>query len=279
MTGTSSTTRPLVILGGGYTGAAVYNRLRREGARFVSVTSRIPDRHLLYANATDRVAFDLAQPHTWNAIPARADVLWCFPAEPVQLVTAFAEASALAQRRLVVLGSTSAYQLGSINEYPPAWVDEGAPIDLTKPRVLGEEHLRKEYKAIVLRVAGIYGKGRNPLDWIRKGRVGPSRKYMNLIHVEDLATICLAALERGTSGEVYNVSDGTPRTWESICQEAARWWKITPTNVAPIDAVGKRIRNTKLLRQFGLSLQHPDLMVEVDRLERGPGDEAPDPRR
>ena len=82
-------------------------------------------------------------------------------------------------------------------EYPPPWIDESAPIDLTKPRVQGEEYLRNEHGAIVLRVAGIYGPGRNPLDWIRQGRVGPSRKYVNLIHVEDLAAICLAALEKG----------------------------------------------------------------------------------
>lgn len=271
MTTTYSTARPLVILGGGYTGAALYNRLRRIGALNVSVTSRIPDRHLLYADASHRLTFDLAQSHTWNAIPARADVLWCFPAEPVQLVTAFAEATGLAQRRVVVLGSTSAYMLGSINDDPPPWVDEGAPVDLAKERVLGEEYLRKECQAIVLRVAGIYGEGRNPLDWIRKGRVGPTRKYVNLIHVEDLVEACLAALQRGTPGETYNVSDGTPRTWEAICREARQRWKVQPAVTSSAGPVGKRIANAKLLNTLGLELRHGELFEELDLLEKGPG--------
>ena len=72
----------------------------------------------------------------------------------------------------------------------------------------------------MLRVTGIYGPGRNPLDWIRQGRIGPSRKYVNLIHVEDLAAICLAVLDRGYPSEAYNVSDGQAHTWKEICVTA-----------------------------------------------------------
>ena len=96
-----------------------------------------------------------------------------------------------------MLGSTSAYDTGGSQEYPPPWIDETAPIDYTKPRVQGEEFLRTECGAIVLRVAGIYGPGRHPYDWITSGRVGLSDKYVNLIHVEDLAAICKAALQCG----------------------------------------------------------------------------------
>ncbi len=231
----------------------------------------MPDTHLPFAEPSHRLAFDLAQPDTWNTIPPLADILWCFPAEPVPLVTAFARATSLAQRRVVVLGSTSAYGLGSLNEYPPAWLDEGAPIDLAKERVLGEEYLRKECQALVLRVAGIYGEGRNPLDWIRKGRVGPTRKYVNLIHVEDLVDACLAALRRGTPGETYNVSDGTPRTWEAICREAWLRWNVQPAVPNSAMPVGKRIANAKLVNTLGLDLQHRELFEELELLEKGPG--------
>lgn len=271
MTATHSTARPLVILGGGYTGTAVYNRLRRRGTRAVSVSSRIPGKHLLFADPSHRLTFDLAQPHSWDGIPAQADILWCFPAEPVEAVARFAMTSALAQRRVVVLGSTSAYELDRMNDYPPPWVDETAPVDLSKPRVRGEEYLRQECNAIVLRAAGIYGTGRNPLNWIRTGRVGPTRKYVNLIHVEDLAEACLAALQRGTPGETYNVSDGTPRTWEAICLEARQRWKVQPAVTGPAEPVGKRIANAKLVDTLGLELRHGELFEELDRLEKGPG--------
>src|SRR5207253_2337099 len=142
---------------------------------------------------------------------------------------------------------TSAYEVpGHPAEYPPSWIDESAPIDLTKSRVQGEEYLRKYHGAIVLRVAGIYGPGRNPLDWIRQGRIGPSRKYVNLIHVEDLAAICLTAIEKGKPGEGYNVSDGMPYLWSEICAVAQQRWAVAATRVREDRSSGKRISNAKL---------------------------------
>jgi nucleoside-diphosphate-sugar epimerase len=146
-------------------------------------------------------------------------------------------------------------------------MDESAPIDLTKPRVEGEEYLRNEHGAILLRVAGIYGPGRNPIDWIRSGRVGSSRKYVNLIHVEDLATICLLALEKGTPGEGYNVSDGTPRTWADICRVVQARWGVTASKPEKDIQVGKRIKTITLRDKLGAVIRHPDLYAELEQLE------------
>ncbi|MCA1958392.1 MAG: hypothetical protein LDL14_07685 [Nitrospira sp.] len=171
--------------------------------------------------------------------------------------------------RLVVLGSTSAYQTTPSRNYPPAWVDETAPLDRSKSRVRGEEWLRTTCQAIVLRVAGIYGHGRNPLHWIKQGRVGPSRKYVNLIHVEDLTNICLAVLEQGVPGEAYNVSDGTPRTWQDICHLAREQFGVQPIVEVGDESIGKRIDNGKLLSllaQAGASLLHTDLLQSLEQI-------------
>jgi nucleoside-diphosphate-sugar epimerase len=211
--------------------------------------------------------FDLARPNTWTSIPAGADLIWCFPAMPVELVRAFAKTLGAPPRRLVVLGSTSAYDgTDPSTVYPPPWIDESAPIDLCKPRVQGEEYLRKEHGAIVLRVAGIYGPGRNPLEWIRKGRVELSRRYVNLIHVEDLARICLLALESSTPGEVYNVSDGTPRTWADIGRVAQTRWGITAREAGNDNRPGKRIDTRKLTKELGVHIQHLDLFTALEEL-------------
>ncbi|MEO5956897.1 MAG: hypothetical protein ABIR36_14575, partial [Nitrospiraceae bacterium] len=154
-------------------------------------------------------------------------------------------------------------------DYPPQWIDEAAPIDLSKPRVQGEEFLREKHGAIVLRVAGIYGPGRNPLNWIQQGRVGPSRKYVNLIHVEDLAAICLLALDKGRPGETYNVSDGQPHTWSEICATAQQRWDMTETPTKEDHSTGKRISNAKLLAELGYALRHPDLYKALSSIESG----------
>ena len=259
---------PLIVLGSsGYTGRYLVTKASGSG-RVVLSTSRDPDRQLTHFAPSQRLRFDLAQPETWRNLPADTDLVWCFPATPLEQVQAFAKTLGPLTRRLVVLGSTSAYdgeELSTI--YPPPWIDESAPIDLQKPQVRGEEHLRKEHGAIVLRVVGIYGPGRNPLEWIKSGRVGPSRKYVNLIHVEDLAAICLLALDRGIPGEMYNVSDGTPRTWADICRMAQTRWGVTAHKTGNDSRPGKRIKTIALRERLGAEIRHPDLQVELEKLE------------
>jgi hypothetical protein len=256
----------LALLGTGYTGRFLFQLATRHYSVFAS--SRTPTRNLSTIPHTNQIEFDLGRDETWKNIPREAYIIWCFPAVPLEKVRAFMRALGTSPRRIVVLGSTSAYEVGGSQEYPPPWVDESAPIDLTKPRVQGEECLRREHGATVLRVAGIYGPGRNPLEWIRRGRVGPSRKYVNLIHVEDLARICLATLEHGKSGEVYNVSDGTPRTWNDIYDTAHERWGIPlqrPKEDAP---AGKRISTTKLRQELGWRIRHPDVYAAIEEIER-----------
>lgn len=259
----------LVILGSGYT-AKFLLPLARHRYSHVFATSRDPDRHLTYVNLDQRIRFDLAQPKTWEAIPTSADVLWCFPAVPIELVQRFADAASLRTRRLVVLGSTSAYNDYPSAEYPPPWVDETAPVDLTKPRVKGEEFLRTSSRATVLRVAGIYGPGRDPVEWIRTGRVSRSRKYVNLIHVEDLASSCLAALMHADPSKIYNISDGNPMTWMEICKVVEGRWNIRSYNSRKADSPGKRVLNKgmcELLKLDGTGLRHGDLFEALERIQ------------
>lgn len=256
----------LIILGAGYTARVLFHPASHH-YNPVLATSRDPDRHLNHLPSDHRILFDLAKPSTWKHIPPESDVIWCFPAVPLEFVKQFSTALLQPPRRLVVLASTSAYTVGSSPDYPPPWIDETYPLDFRKPRVQGEEYLRSQCGAIVLRVAGIYGPGRNPLDWLRAGKVGPSRKYVNLIHVEDLALICLLALERGIPGEAYNVSDGTPRTWDNICEIAQRRWSVTPLVQKQNQEAGKRISNAKLTNGLNYKVRYSDLSEAMEIIE------------
>lgn len=266
---TRQPTSRLVVLGTGYTGHVLHRTGTSQGWT-VHVTSRNPLNNLSGIPSEQRLRFDLEEPSTWLNIPVGADLIWCFPATPLEQVQAFARTLDAPRRRIVVLGSTSAYDAPSQStEYPPPWIDESGPINLTKARVQGEEFLRTDCGAIILRVAGIYGPGRNPIDWIRTGRVSPSRKYVNLIHVEDLATICLAALEHGKPGELYNVSDGLPHTWSELCVTAQQRWGVAAAAARPDHSSGKRISNAKLRAELGYVLRYPDLYEALALIESG----------
>lgn len=239
----------LIILGTGYVGRALFREATVSG-RLVLAASRMPEARLTGITPEQRLRFDLGHPKTWDAILAQADVAWTVPAVPLQAVVAFGEQVVPRLHRLVVLGTTSAYD-GSPQAVRGEPADEAPPVNRAIARVQGEEWLRERYGAILLRVAGIYGPGRNPLDWIHQGRVGYSHRYVNLIHVEDLAAIILCALEDGTPGDTYNASDGTPRRWSEIMDAAAaRWGTAKPLPADP--TAGKRISNRKLMAELAL---------------------------
>ena len=87
--------------------------------------------------------------------------------------------------------------------------------DRAKRRVDAEKQIRASgINYTILRVPGIYGKGRLPLKRIfQKLPLIRSDicKHTNLIHVKDLANIIIKCLESTvTSCKTINVSDGTP---------------------------------------------------------------------
>ena len=72
---------------------------------------------------------------------------------------------------------------------------------------------KNNIKLIILRVPGIYGKGRLPVDRVklREPLVNNNEsRITNIIHVEDLARICIASIALENNMEIINVSDGNP---------------------------------------------------------------------
>ena len=252
------------ILGAGYTGRHLYRLAKARGLRVIA-TSRNPEARLGTVPQCDRVEFDLNRPETWSNIPGGGAVVWCFPAAPPDTVAAFADMALRRIARLIVLGSTSAYDLAGLAV--DAEIEETAAIDLSRPRVQGEEFLRRHHGAVVLRIAGIYGPGRNVLDWIRRGKVIRSPRYVNLVHVEDVAGLCLAALREGSAGEVYNVSDGRPRQWREICDEAHRRWSVPLPPSRETTLPGKRLSIAKLRRDVQYTFRFPDLYAALAAIE------------
>src|SRR5690348_12672854 len=113
----------IVILGAGYTGRFIYAQTIARGLSAL-VTSRAPDIHLPFASPSHRIPFDLDREVTWRNLSAGADLIWCFPAMPLESISAFAETVLQHARRIVVLGSTSAYETSAIDAHHE--IDESA---------------------------------------------------------------------------------------------------------------------------------------------------------
>ena len=258
----NSPSHPLVILGAGYAGHFLFARAMAEGWNAFA-TSRDPGTHLLAIPKSRRLEFDLLRRETWGNIPDIAHLVWCFPAIPKESVTDFLEFRRARGGRLILLGSTSAYEPD-----PNRLVHEGTSPRLALPRVKSEEFLRSQMGAIVLRLAGLYGPGRHVVDWIRKGKAKYTERYVNLIHIEDVAGICLAVLEKANEGEVFIVSDGIPRRWSEIFRTAhERWGVALPAPIPPKDP-GKRLSNQKIRKELQYAFRFPDLYQALDELEK-----------
>ena len=182
---------------------------------------------------------------------------------------------------VVVYVSTS----GVYGDCGGAWVDEDHPLnpqtDRARRRVAAEQALQAwssqtGVPAVVLRVPGIYGPGRLPIERVRAGRPllrEDQSPHSNRIHADDLAAACFSAARRGRSGAAYNASDGHPTTMTDyfnrvadlaglphppqIGMDEAR--RVLPPAFLSFLEESKRLDNRRMLTELGLTLRYPDL--------------------
>ncbi len=184
------------------------------------------------------------------------------------------------RRRVVYLGTTGVY-----GDCGGRWVDETHPIaprvERARRRADAENRLRAWRRRgggelVLLRVAGIYGPGKLPLERLRAGKpmLAPEQApWTNRIHLHDLVRVLVAAMERGGDGAVYNVSDGHPGNMADYFNAVAdaaglpRPPVIAPDRAEEALSAGlraylaesRRIDNRKMLRELGVTLRYPTL--------------------
>ncbi|HHI93066.1 MAG TPA: SDR family oxidoreductase [Gammaproteobacteria bacterium] len=184
--------------------------------------------------------------------------------------------------KLVLLSTTAVY-----GDCQGQWINETRPVNPQTARGrrrLDAEQAAQEWSAstgvpiIILRVGGIYGPGRLPIERIKKGLPilhEADSPYTNRIHQDDLAQVCIAAAERGKPGEVYNVSDGQPGTMSRYFKDIAQAYNLPmPPEISLEEAQqvmsagmlsylkeSRRLGNRKMLAELGVVLQYVSLEI------------------
>lgn len=216
-------TAPLtLIVGAGYTGRRVARRLAERGAAVHCLTGSAASAAALAEVGIAATALDLDGAGVLPRLrggPLR--VLYLVPpgeskSDDDPRLARFLAALPRQPER-IVLASTS----GVYGDCDGALVDEERPpapsTERAHRRVAAETTLRRWADAegvnwAILRIAGIYGPDRLPLEAIRSGQPVIREEDAspgNRIHVDDLARVCLAALEPTAPGGIYNVADGS----------------------------------------------------------------------
>ncbi len=250
-----------LILGSGYSGKVLQGLLKDSYDEVICTRRSLGD---------GAIVFDLSRPETWQSLPPVEATFWMFPCEPKDLVEKFLSEKSPSLGRLVCVGTTSSYRVSEEGET----VVENSPVHVEDSRVQGELVAIK-YGARIVRSAGIYGPSRDPRRWVIDGRVGPSPKLVNFIHVQDLAAILLASAERGLAGRVYLAADGRPQRWDELIAQWQREFGIAPISSSNPQAsprgpglrTSKRVDSQGTLTELGVTLLFPDVQTGVRSLQ------------
>ncbi len=215
-----------LFVGAGYTGDRVMKRL----PELVGLGRSRSGEQRLDLDSDSRLRLEL---------PQRYAVIYAVPPAPDQpgdpRLSRFLAMLPHAPERFVYLSTTGVYgnrdgdRVDESSEPRPE--SASAERRLAAERMLAEWCTGRQTTAVVLRVPGIYGPGRLGTDRIRAGMPVLEEKAANpgnRIHVDDLATCCVAALSSSVPDGIYNVGDGDHRSGSWFSNEVARQAGLPP---------------------------------------------------
>ena len=298
----------VLIVGCGYVGIPLGVELIRQGHQVWGMR-RAPAGILPAAGITPLIA-DVTKPEALAALPAPFDWVINTVASGKGGVPEYQQVYLQGTRNLISwLGpqgikkyvhasSTSVYgQMdGSLvkESSPTEPASETSKVLVETEKVLLEAFAQQRFPCVVLRLAGIYGPGRGHLfqQYLRnEARIaGKGERLINMIHLDDVAGVFVAALKSGRAGEIYNAVDDEPvaqlHFFRWLSETLGKWM---PPFASEEEATRKRgltrkkVSNRKLKMELGFQFKHPTFRqgytAEIMRLEKaGELNIQPEPR-
>ncbi|MDU8911689.1 SDR family oxidoreductase [Aestuariicoccus sp. MJ-SS9] len=168
---------------------------------------------------------------------------------------------------------------GVYGDHDGGWVDEDTALTPSTARGKARVAAESQWAAIpglplhIFRLAGIYGPGRGPFQKVMEGRaqrIFKPGQVFSRTHVDDIAQVLHASIDRPDPGAIYNVCDDDPAPPQDVIAEAARLLGLPVPPEVPFDeadlspmarsfyAESKRVRNDRIKRDLGVTLLYPD---------------------
>lgn len=277
----------IFIIGCGDIGSQLATNWGERGARVTALARSEDSSCRLQGLGLKTVAGDLDEPHTLDTLPVAGTILYYLAPPPPRgdsdsRVRHFIDALGKDNlpRRLIYISTSGVY-----GDTGGAWVTEETPPNpqtgRARRRLDAETALRhfgreQGVDVIILRVGGIYGPGRLPLERLKKGLPVLEEKecgFTNRIHADDLVGILIAAAEKGRADNIYNVSDGHPGNMTQYFKAVAAALGLPPPPSLPMAEArsqlseamlsylteSRRMDNHKLLQEFEITLRYPTL--------------------
>jgi nucleoside-diphosphate-sugar epimerase len=261
----------LLSLGHGYSAQALARLLLPLGWRVIGTTRSAAKADALWASGVK----PLIWPGDLSEVLAQATHILA-SAAPDAAGDPFLAAVDMTQSRAEWVGYLST--TGVYGDHQGGWVDEATPLTPSsargKHRVLAEGQWRATGLPVhIFRLAGIYGPGRGPFEKVRDGtarRIIKPGQVFSRIHVDDIAQVLLASIQRPNPGAAYNVCDDDPAPPEDVLLYAAHLLHLpeppavdyATADLTPMArsfyAESKRVRNDRIKTELGVRLKYPD---------------------
>jgi nucleoside-diphosphate-sugar epimerase len=282
--GTAPPKQTVSIVGCGYTGLRLARRWQAAGHDVRGYATRTESLRQIAALGAQ------ASPLNLDQAPAPIDVdgqLLYYAAPPAPVgdrdlrLERLLEQSVGTPRRFVYLSTTGVYGDrggGAVDEASPAAPKSERAIR----RLAAETSLRRwaDSRAVswcILRIPGIYGPTRLPLDRLRRREpaIDPAEASPgNRIQVEDLVTACVAAgVAPQADDRIYNITDGSDDSATAFLQRVARIANLPPPPLVSLAEARKtfgalawsflsesrRVDNRRMLDELQVALAFRDL--------------------
>ncbi len=178
--------------------------------------------------------------------------------------------------------------VGVYGDHKGGWVDENTALNPVSTRSVERVEAENRWldfgrasglPVAVLRLAGIYGPGRNALRNMEEGtarRLVKKDQVFNRIRVEDIGRSALFLAQKSLGG-LWNITDNEPGPPQDVVAEAARLMGLPVPPDIPFEtaelspmarsfyAENKRVSNAKL-RAAGFELRFPDYRQSLAEL-------------
>lgn len=280
----------LVIFGLGFTAQGF---VRHSGSHFEQIfaTVRTEEKAAILSKGKVRVGVfnpDLADPEIEIALrDADAVLVSISPDEAGDPVLRRFQHAIETSPRIRWIGYLST--IGVYGDADGGWVDESVPPRPSHARTHRRVEVEQAWLALgkrsgkatqIFRLAGIYGPGRNPILNLeqRAQRVIKKGQVFNRIHVDDIAQVLMASIEKPRNGAVYNVSDNEPAPPQDVLLYAAQLVGREPPPEVPFEkavmsemarsfyADNKRVSNRLIREELGVRLRYPTYREGVGAL-------------
>ena len=282
--------RHVLIAGCGYVGQRLALQLQQhyEVTGLVRSADRAAELEKVGIRA---LAIDLDRVRAGVAIPERLEqeaILYLTPppvlGESDLRLDRFLQLATVPPRTFVYMSTTGVY-----GDTAGAVVDESSPVqprtDRARRRVSAEEMTRvwcneRRVRRVVLRVPGIYGPDRLPLERLQHLEPVVCEREAginNRIHVDDLVAACVCGITNPEARGVYNVTDGQPFSSTKFMNLVAKVAGLpAPPQVSMEEAQltfsperlsflneSRRVSNERMLKHLGVALKYADVEAGI----------------